>query len=287
MSCIYCDQELINQNDGYNVCPSCGTIGSCDITEAPEWDTINTSIDQYINPYSDISTFTQKGSKSFITINNKIVNCDIYKLHVQNSYNGKQRSFDIVESLIDNTNYSQSIKNTAKILWSEITKTKKIIRGQNRLGLIACCIHYSCINYNCPRSPEDICSMFKIEHKVLNKSDKLFIELFKDNPDWCYLIYKNIDIKDFILRFCSDLEMDKIIKENTYYQLYNKCILLYDKVIDKLTSFYEPKNIASVIVYVTLLKDTKVKKKYITDKMNICYPTLNKIIKSINELTNY
>ncbi len=140
VQCVHCEghDELINQNDGYYVCSNCGTVCHDDISEITEWDANNMSVDQYINPYSCVSTFTQKGSKSSITIDNKIVTSDIYKFHVQNSYNNKQRSFDIVESLIDNTNYSQSIKNTAKTLWSEITKTKKIIRGSPKRE--QCCL---------------------------------------------------------------------------------------------------------------------------------------------------
>ncbi len=296
MNCQECHMPLILQEDSQYVCTECGLVSSGDIFMSDwERDFYGTSIDDLSNPYTKISTFVQKGSKSLVTVNGSIKNSDIYKFHIQNSYSSKQRSFDNVESVFENiSGYSDSIKKTAKELWSFIAKSNKIIRGLNRKGLFACCLYYSCIHYGCPRSPTEICNVFNIEQKVFNKSDKLFVELFQDNQEWSFILFKNSTVEDYLLRISSDLERDNIIPEGTHYFFYKKCILYQKSIRTSLFDNTDPKHVAIAIIY-TVSKNEKgknekcknekgkdqirLKKKYIVENMDMCYPTLNKIIK--------
>jgi transcription initiation factor TFIIIB Brf1 subunit/transcription initiation factor TFIIB len=277
--CLICKRRLTRHNDGNIVCENCGLVhNEMFLSDIPEWDLTNTySIDEVQNPYITLSTFTQKGSKSLITINGKICNNDIYNLHVQNSYTNKQRSFDKIESIIDNHlgNYSASILNTTKQLWHLIMESGHVTRGPPRLGLLACCLYYSCIFYGTSRTHKEICKDFGLENKIFNKSHKTFVSLFQQNKDWSFLLYKNISIKDYLLRFCSDIEIAGFITE--YYKLYNECIDYYELKKDTLKNamITNPKNISCAILCIICKEITK---KYITNNMDVSYPTLNKII---------
>lgn len=287
MNCQECHMPLILQEDSQYVCVECGLVSSGNICMSEmSQEFYGSSIDELSNPYTKISTFIQKGSKSLVTINGHLKNSDIYKFHIQNSYSNKQRSFDKVDSIFENiSGHSDSVKKTAKELWSCVMNNNIIIRGLNRKGLLACCLYYSCIHYGCPRSPKEICDLFDIEQKIFNKSDNLFIELFQNNKEWSFLLFKNSKIEDYLLRISSDLERDNIIPEGQYFFFYKQCIIYYHEINEIKLNNLDPKYIASAIIYIvskTFKNCNKLKKKYIIEKMEMCYPTLNKLIKIIS-----
>lgn len=284
-----CVTNLITQRDGNQVCKECGSVfNEMCLSEIPEWDITNTySIDDIENPYTTLSTFTQKGSKSLITVNGKIYNNDIYKLHIQNSYNNKQRAFDKMETFLENhtNNYPKCIITTTKQLWHHIMETKKITRGQIRIGILACCLYYSCIFHSTSRTHKEISNEFNITNKTFNKSHKIFEEMFKYNKEWSFLLYQNISVENYLLRFCSDICLyEKDSNYKNYYELYNKCIEYYDtkKSIFKENFITNPKNISCAILYNVINENqnynSTFNKKYFVNNMDISYPTLNKLL---------
>jgi transcription initiation factor TFIIIB Brf1 subunit/transcription initiation factor TFIIB len=292
-SCEECSCELVYQN-GYYVCHECGLInnGLYEYTGDYLGNSSGIDTESCLNPYTELSTFTQKGSNFCVTVDNKICKSDIHRLHVQLSYNSKQRSFDKVENIIDNFDLPDPLKTFSKKLWAFVMSTKKIYRGNNRLGLIACCIYYSCFNYSCPKTSLEICKQLGIHSKFFNKSNKLFIEIF-DKSEWSYLLYKCTTISDYILRYVSQLEVENFIKPGSYYSLYKECLkILESGIID--TEKFEPKNIACAIVYVTINKNIPaptdprdannkvLKKQALLDLTNTSCSTINKIISLID-----
>lgn len=271
MNCKECSGILNNKNDGYIVCIECGTISDIDISDSPEWDDgYGPCVEDNLCPYVNISTFTQKGSKSYITKNGVLVSHDIYNLHVQCSYNSKQRSYDNIESIIDNCNeLGHKIKEIAKKKWLIFMKTEKIKRGANRIGLVACCIYYSCKENSSPRTPAEICSFLGIELKSFNKGNKIYNEIFKDVLDQ----NENI-IAQYLKRYCSKLSLENTSKSCSDYR---KCM----SILEKIGPYnLEPKSIACGILFVAL----DLKKSFIVKEFEISYPTLNKSITFINKI---
>lgn len=275
MFCSECTST--KTNEGYHVCTTCGLVSTADISEEPEWNDYTKSRCGPIMTDNELNnTFIQRGSKSLITLNNKVVKTDIYKLHIQNSYSSKRRSFDNVCSYIDNHDrYTSKVIVYAKYLWSEFVKTGKIIRSNNRKGFIACCVYYSCLHYKYTVDPKEICRDFEVDPKYFNKSDKLFRSINKEKINLSSINIKE-KINQYITKYCSELNNDNKEKIN-HYDLINKCIEFYkDK---ELQSFYEPKNIALAVIK---LNSTEIKKKDILN-LGISAPTLNKICKLLLE----
>ena len=281
-NCIFCNSFNIDSDleTGYVVCVDCGSILNTIISEDVDFSESNQT--DSTNPFSPVlSTYLPKGSNSYILKNNEYIKCDIYKLHVQNSYNNLQKSYDQVTSVIDNiTTLSDSIKDLSKKLWSIVMKSGLVIRSGPRKGLIACCIYYSCIYYDVPRSPLEICIELGLsDTKNFNKGLKEFRSIF-EQTEYKHLLTKSTTAMDYFVRLCSDMSIAKIIQENISFQLSQKCINKYEDIKLKIEESIFPKNLACSIIYIVCRQEnialTKIK---LSKCLNICYPTLCKTIK--------
>lgn len=71
-------------------------------------------------------------------------------------------------------------KNVSDYRHSQGTKLGRpiIIRGKNRLSLIAACIYYACLRKGKTRSPSELSTLFGIEYSKITKGLKLFKTMF-------------------------------------------------------------------------------------------------------------
>ena len=302
--CLLCKSDhLFTEIDGYIVCKGCGLVSRQIISDEPEWNNYtkndgtftnnsrcgkDTSND--INPFiNQLSTYVPKGSKSTVIKDNVLIKSDISRFHIQQSYNHLQKSFNDVQTIIDtNTvnNYSPIIVTTAKKLWGEVMKSKKIVRAGPRKGLITCCLYYACIHHNCPKSPQEISRDFGFNDvKNFNKGDREFNKIFENNEKWSHLLTKDITTVHYFGQFCSKLEADKIIKLGSSFYLTKKCMSLHEELNDKLVSVF-PKNAAcAIIFYICKKQGYHVTKTTLSKSLGICAPTLGKTVKIINDIT--
>lgn len=289
------DENDLICSDGYIICALCGLILSERISELAEWNnyldsggsstnnsrcgsiTKTTDINPFIN---DMVSFIPKGVNNICYQDGKMVKYDISKLHIQNNFNHLHKSFNIVENQLDNiTNdkYSKTIVMTAKTLWGEIMKTKKVTRAGVRKGLIACCLYYACVHYNCTRSPLEICQDFGMEDtKQFNKGDKEFKETFENIPKWSHLLTKTSNSEDYFNRFCSNLEMDYIIKEGISFQLAKECREVYESIKEQLIGIFPKSATCAIIFWVMKKKKIPITKIKLSKSLGICNPTLSK-----------
>lgn len=301
-NCTEDNNDFIEKN-GFVICTKCGLILRCIISDLAEWgnytDTSGISTNNSrcgystkstdINPYiSPMTSFIPKGVKNVCYKDGKLIKYDIAKVHIQNATNHLQKSFCNVEDILENITddkYSDRIVSTAKILWAEIMKSKKITRAGVRKGLIACCLYYSCVHHDCTRSPAEICSDFGMKTtKYFNRGDQEFKETIQHNPKWGHLITKTSNSEDYFNRFTSILENDHIIKEGTAFQLAKECKELYESVKNELIGLF-PKSVACGILYhVCILKKINITKTKISECLGICNPTLTKTMKTLYQI---
>jgi transcription initiation factor TFIIIB Brf1 subunit/transcription initiation factor TFIIB len=289
------DGNDLMKSDGYIICSLCGMVLLNRISEMAEWTNYvdsggsscnnsrcgSTTRTTDINPFStDLISFIPKGVKNVCYQDGKIVRYDISKLHIQSTFNHLQKSFNNVENNIDNiTNdkYSKRIVMTAKTLWGEIMKAKKVTRAGVRKGLIACCVYYACIHYDCTRSPLEICQDFGMEDtRQFNKGDKEFKETFEHIPKWSHLLTKTSNSDDYFSRFCSNLEMDHLIKENVAFKLAKECREIYDKIKNDLIGVFPKSAACGIIFWVMKNKKITITKTNLSKSLGICPPTLSK-----------
>lgn len=297
------DENDLMDSDGYVICVLCGLVLSSRISEMAEWtnyidsggySTNNSRCGAStkttdINPFSnELVSFIPKGVKNVCFQDGKKIGYDISKLHIKNSFNHLQKSFNIVENQLDNITsdkYSKRIVMTAKTLWAEIMKAKKLTRAGVRKGLIACCLYYACIHYDCTRSPLEICQDFGMEDtKQFNKGDKEFKETFENIPKWSHLLTKTSNSEDYFGRFCSDLEMDHIIKEGIAFGLAKECREIYESIKEELIGLFPKSAACGIIFWVMKHKQMPITKANLSKTLGICSPTLSKTCQTIIEV---
>ena len=314
-----CESEkYFVETDGYKLCSVCGTIQGTIISEDKDWNNYSdgqgrmqdkgrcSGPNNSLNPYKDsLSTYIPKGfmikvrgiiceecGKYLKNHNHKVcqdcgsanlisksLSQDLSKLHMRFSYNHKEKSFDNVKDIIENSGYSyqSQITDTALILWGEIMKAQKLTRAGVRKGLIACCMYYSCLHHGSPRTPIEICKDFYMDDtKQFNKGDKEFRETFETSDKWSHLLKKTNDSEEFFSRFCSILGLEFNMK-NKCNDLYNKYNLSEMEVVPKSAA-------AGIIFYICTKEGIKVSKTTISKKLGVCNPTLTKTVSLIEKI---
>ena len=108
----------------------------------------------------------------------------IRKYHQWQEMPYKERSlYKVFNQLYDicEKNYIPTkITEEAKGLYSIVSSTK-ISRGDNRIGIIAACLYFSCKLNNVPRSSKEIAGLFNIKNTVMTKGCKKFQEILHMN----------------------------------------------------------------------------------------------------------
>ncbi len=306
VKCPHCKQKAdendLIDSDGYVICSLCGLVLTARISEMAEWtnytDSGGSSSNNSrcgsstktteINPFSsELVSFIPKGVKNVCYKDGQIYRYNIYKTHVKTSCSNHLRdSFNNVENQLDNITsdkYPKRIVMTSKMLWAEIMKAKKVTRAGVRKGLIACCLYYSCVHYDCTRSPLEICKDFGMEDtKQFNKGGKEFKETFENITKWSHLLTKTSNSEDYFSRLCSDLEMDHIIKEGVAFQLAKECREIYEPIKDDLVGLFPRSAACGIIFWVMKHKKISITKTNLSKTLDICSPTLSKTCKVIN-----
>ena len=218
---------------------------------------------------------------------------DLSDIQRRINYNHKEKSYYDVQQTFENlcTFFDKQILNTCLKIWRDIALTDLITRGAVRKGLIACCLHYSCIHNGFPRTSAEICEIFKnridktFDQNDFNKGNKEFRALFENSEVWCRLLTQTLSARDYIPRFCNILTF-----EDLNYKISNRCIEIYEKYgLNDLSVI--PKSAAAGIIYFIVdrefNKKIKLSKAEIENKLDVCNPTLTKAINDIKSKIKY
>jgi transcription initiation factor TFIIIB Brf1 subunit/transcription initiation factor TFIIB len=284
-----CDKDInYVLSDGVIICNICkNTINN--VIDLPEWK-------NYKNVNGNNSTRCGMPSNVLLpdsslgTIISKNNNDNMNKLNMYQNWNSmpyKERSlykvFTDMESKCKKHNLPLKIIETSKTLYCIISSTK-ISRGSNRIGIIAACVFYGCKECNAPRSTKEIANIFDIDIKVMTKGCKNFTEILRLNKNNKHRMknHNNINVDDFVDRFCSKLSLSNIDIINIYK---------ISKIVDdlKLNNDNTPPSIASgcILLYITY-KGLDIDKKKISDVCKISEVTISKCYKKLemNESIN-
>lgn len=213
--CGFCNSLDVAIVDGNYVCLQCGTVVDRIIDTGAEWryygydDNKNGDPSRCGLPTNDLLPQSSLGT----IIGNKMGECYemkmLRKYQIWNSMCYKERTlyniFDMLTVNCVNSGIPPSILEEAKALYKKISEAK-LSRGENRSGLIASSIYMSCKANNVPRSAKEIAKIFNLKPTTMTKGCKKCQELLQ-------MEVKSTTPKDFILRFCSKLNLDKDIKE--------------------------------------------------------------------------
>lgn len=252
--CPNCQDEdsiISDFNGGCIVCSNCGYVLETSVLDNnPEWKTksdgscsnrCGVPINMLL-PQSSMS-ITIKGLRN-------------YKLNnLQNWYRVpyKEGSLSKILNMIDE--YCEKagmityIKDDAKIMFKNASecispKTGKpiIIRKDNRIGLVAACVHYACKRCGCARSTKDIAKLFNIAPKRMSYACKKFKQYVKhvninystnlSHPSqyiqyYCEKLEFSQSIIQDIIKCAEKIDNCSVISSHTPISIAMACILLY------------------------------------------------------------
>ncbi|BCS83002.1 putative transcription initiation factor IIb-like protein [Cotonvirus japonicus] len=274
------------------VCSSCGMVNDEILDRGPEWR-------QYYNDDSRGEGVNRCGCPSnfFFPISSQgtiLAGTNSSRLKRKQKWNSmiyKERSLNVVFEKISiicsKNNIPKIIVDTAKILYKRLSDCKHksgnntgkqiIIRGHNRLSIIAACVYKACEMNKNPRSVKEIASFFELDEKKVTKGNKQFEKIMK-NADDNLIVIDQINpnsAEDYIRRHCPKLKINKC-NMDIAVRIANNCCRM------KLASDHNPQSVAAGSILVTILYcNLNIDKKEISKLFGISDVTIDKIYKKI------
>ena len=235
------------------------------------------------NPYESYSSYVPKGLFFSITYPDGTRQLrDISRLHCQQACSSKFRAFTTIIKQFEQAsnnylNVSKKIINRAKTLWAQVAKTGEIFRGAPRKGIVACCILYACKEAGNPKTREEIAAGFNISSNDISQGEPLFRSIIQNTPYKTILDNTPSNYMNSFRKYISLLGLPyKLL--NLACNIYKDCELVLEDKPSKSV-------IAGILTY--LIKDVeKMKyptKKKISEVVDVCNPTINKIVKIIKK----
>ena len=268
-----------------DVCVECGVcLNISEISHDGEWNNYkddcgnfskNTQrCDTFVdtNPYSKGGTILSGNNYSFIA-----------KLQIQQTFSHKQRTYWLISEELERAATALNINNkdtieTAKYYWHKYMDSGKLTRASVRKGLIAACLFYSCTKNNSPIERQEIIKAFRCDTKTLSKGEKVLFEVLNiDNST--YVNVQTEDSNSFV-KYCSLLKLE--------FKISNICNELYKKHKVEFQAVTPKSAVGGIIAYVVKYKlNLKTPTKtIISATVDVCTPTLNKVILLITNLEN-
>ena len=282
-------KEEIETCKHINICEDvCNDCGVClcytSISHEGEWNNYKDDCGNYSKNTQRCDTYVDSNPYSCggtILPGNR--NTLIAKLQIQQTFSHKQKTYWLISQEIEHAATFLNINNkhtieTAKKYWHKYMDSGKLTRASVRKGLIAACLFYSCTTNNCPIERQEIIKAFNCDTKTLSKGEKVLFEILNTNN----LTYVNVQTQDSnsFVRYCSLLKLKFIVS--------NICNELYDKHKIPLQAVTPKSAVGGIIAYVVKFKlNLKTPTKtVISATVDVCTPTLNKVIQLIHDLEN-
>ena len=285
--CKHCKSSnlVIDNIKGHIVCTDCAVVNKEFLDENPDIinnDQDNTIISRYGNPSNFFFPKASLGTKIVSKGYNRLS-----LLQKQGQMPYKEKSLmdvlDIIQSKCKKYNITQTIIDSAKILYKKVSeavhnkgkrKGKNIImRCINRRAMIAACLFHACKLQKETRSPKEIADIYDLEIKHVNRGCRKFCDIIDSNT--LFYQIKNSQSSDFIERFSKKLNIDK------EYIIIIKNVAINIHKLD-LASTHEPPSVAAgCILLVTQFYNIQLSKKQISDIFGISDVTISKTFRKI------
>ena len=278
--CKNCKEECVKVIKGEYICSKCSISYGVVIDSTQEWrnfseDSRSSDPNRCGMPSNPL--FKNSAAGSFIAWkpNEPFYMKEIRRKNIWISSNYREKSlinvFENMASRAKSYGIPNCIIERAKYKYKEISELK-ISRGENRTGIIASCLFIACYENKSRRSEKEIANIFMIPPTSMTKGLKKYNEIMLNKkPETIKEHETNIsDSKDFIKRFCSNLEMNSQNTDICYY------------VCEKIEKFHlvsentPCSRSAGCIYLVSYLFDLKESKKRIAEVCNTSEVTITK-----------
>jgi len=286
--CISCksDKLMIDNIKGYLVCGECAVINQEFLDENPEFTFDDENNGNGASRYGCPSNYFFPKSALGTKIATKGYN-KISALQRQGQMPYREKSLlevlERIQSKCKKYNVSQSIIDSAKILYKKVSDSKHIrgkrkgknmiMRCINRRSMIASCVFYACKMQREPRSPKEIADIYDLEIKHVHRGCRKILDYIDLNSTFYQI--KNSQAADFIERLSKKLNIEKkfidISKDvcNNIHKL-------------DIASTHEPPSVAAgCILLVANTFNLPITKKNISEIFDISDVTISKTYRKI------
>lgn len=289
-SCLN-DDLIEDTSQGILVCKTCGQVLLTLIDSGAEWTQYNDDNKRDMNRCSHPISQLLPQSSTATTISGSF-GSRIKTLHGWSAMPYKERSLNEVFKIIHKKcvlgKITKCIEDDAKIMYKNLSDCKHltgknqgksiIIRGKNRMSVIAACVLFACRKKEKVRAPKEIAEIFNLKYTEITKGHKIFQKLAK---------IKNIELKlnhtkpeHFIQRFCEEQKI-KIKYTEQAIQISNNVLKL------QIASVHTPLSLATGSIFLMIhINNLAIQKKTIADKFNVSQVTISKAFKKLEPFMN-
>jgi transcription initiation factor TFIIIB Brf1 subunit/transcription initiation factor TFIIB len=130
------------------------------------------------------------------------------------------KEFDYITQICASNGISKSIIDTARIMYKKVSDARHssgknqgcamIIRGENRVSIMAVCVSKSCETNKEPRSNEEIAEMFGLDAKKMTKGKNTLDKMRKKCMDNDLIIFDRLHVctpEDYVRFHCKKLKV--------------------------------------------------------------------------------
>lgn len=268
------------------ICIKCGgCINKFNISREGEWNNYKDDSGNYTKNSQRADTFNDGNPYSVggTLLPNHLKNTLAGKIQIQSIYSHKQKTYWNITNQIEHAAILLRINNkdvieTAKNYWYKYMESGKLTRASVRKGLIAACLFYSCVKRNIPIERQEIIKIFECDTKTLSKGEKVLFEILESDN----LTYINIQTEESnsFIRYCSLLKLK--------FNVSTICNDIHEKYKIQLQAVTPKSAVGGIICYVVKFKLNlkSPTKTVISATVDVCTPTLNKVIQLITDLEN-
>ena len=280
------DKLIIDNIKGYLVCQECAVINQEFLDENPEFTHDEENNGNGSSRYGCPSNYFFPKSALGTKIATKGYN-KISALQKQGQMPYREKSLlevlERIQSKCKKYNVSQSIIDSAKILYKKVSDSKHIrgkrkgknmiMRCINRRSMIASCVFYACKMQREPRSPKEIADIYDLEIKHVHRGCRKILDYIDLNSTFYQI--KNSQAADFIERLSKKLDIDK-----KYIEI-SKDVCNNIHKLD-IASTHEPPSVAAgCILLVATNYNLPINKKQISEIFDISDVTISKTYRKI------
>ena len=295
--CKACHIGVCQADEGYMVCPECGTVGEACIETGAEWRSFGgedakvtdpsrcgSATSNYLMADYAYSAGTQISSRW---------RCESDKMHLAQVLQRRlcanpqsrplRTTFNDFKRTTYNNGYSHKIVDDALHLYTAAKKVKNF-RADNRKGLMAKCLAETCKKHGVARSAKEICKDMGISVEIMTKGHRALTKARKNASETNHKINesskttrKSVDQpSDFVDRFCSRLKIPPDITEEV------RRVTIQAKEM-RLVSDNAPLVASACILLVAQHYQLKVSGSDIQKVVNISHVTIDKCFKKLRD----
>jgi transcription initiation factor TFIIIB Brf1 subunit/transcription initiation factor TFIIB len=281
------DKLIIDNIKGYLVCAECAVINQEFLDEIPEFSFDEENNGNGASRYGCPSNYFFPKSALGTKIASKSYN-KVSALQRQGQMPYREKSLlevlERIQSKCKKYNITQSIIDSAKILYKKVSDCKHvrgkrkgknmIMRCINRRSMIAACVFYACKMQKEPRSPKEIADIYELEIKHVHRGCRRILDYIDLNSAFYQI--RNSQAADFIERLAKKLEIDK-----KYIDI-SKDVCNNIHKLD-IASTHEPPSVAAgCILLVAITYNVNINKKQISEIFDISDVTISKTYRKIH-----